>query len=101
MADPSPARITGQLKKILNDPLFSRSQRLSGFLRFVVQAALAGCSADLKEYTIGVEVFERSADYEPQGDPIVRIMAGRLRAKLAEYYLGPGAADPILIELPR
>lgn len=102
MSDPlSHTSVAEQLDRILGDPLFRKSQRLSQFLRFGVERVLAGASTELKEYTFGVEVFERSADYSPSVDPIVRIMAGRLRSKLAEYYLSSGVADPILIEVPR
>ena len=99
--EPSPSQVAGQLRKILADPLFEKSQRLAGFLRFVVETALAGRAAELKEYTIGVAVFHKSGDCNPQVEPGVRIMAGRLRAKLAEYYIGAGAGDEVLIELPR
>lgn len=97
----SHASVVGQLERVLGDPLFNKSLRLSRFLRFGVERVLAGAAAELKEYTVGVEVFERSTDYSPSLDPIVRIMAGRLRSKLAEYYAGPGVGDPILIEVPR
>lgn len=97
----SPEEITHQLHRILADALFERSQRLGGFLRFAVEESLAGRGSDLKEYTVGTRVLERSENFRPQEDPVVRIMAGRLRAKLAEYYGGSGAADPVLIELPR
>lgn len=33
-------------------------------------------------------------------DAIVRVEARRLRAKLSDYYGGPGARDPIRIEIP-
>lgn len=99
--DISRAEVAAQLQRVLSDDLFVKSQRLGGFLRFVVEETLAGRGAELKEYAIGVEVFERGAGYDPQTEPIVRIMAGRLRAKLAEYYVASGAGDPILIELPR
>jgi AAA ATPase domain len=62
------------------------------------------CSRDadqLKETVIGIDVFERGAAYSPQEDPVVRVMAGRLRGRLAEYYQASGGADPILIDLPR
>ena len=102
MAEQVPtAHVTTQLERILGDPLFKKSPRLSRFLRVAVETVLADASADLKEYTVGIEVFDRSADYSPSVDPIVRIMAGRLRAKLAEYYVGPGAGDPVLIDVPR
>lgn len=99
--DISPSEVIAQLQRIVADDLFAKSQRMGGFLRFVVEETLAGRGGDLKEYAIGMEVFERGAGYDPQSEPIVRIMAGRLRAKLAEYYIAGGAGDPIVIELPR
>ena len=50
---------------------------------------------------IAIEVFGRPPDYNPKQDAVVRIEAGRLRARLAEYYQGGGAGDPIVIELPK
>ena len=50
---------------------------------------------------IGIEVFKRGQSYDPRENPIVRIMAGRLRSRLAEYYQGSGRADSLLIDLPK
>jgi tetratricopeptide (TPR) repeat protein len=90
-----------QLERILANPLFQTSRRLSAFLRYAVENALAGRAEQLKEYVIGVEVLGRSVSYNPQEDPAVRVMAGRLRSRLAEYYQGNGSSDSVLIELPR
>ena len=68
---------------------------------FTVESTLGGKANELKETVIGVEVFDKDASYSPREDPIVRVMAGRLRGKLAEYYQREGAADLVLIELPR
>ena len=51
-----------------------------------MQAAVEGRQESLKEYSIGVDVFERSPDFDPKLDSIVRVQAGRLRLKLTEYY---------------
>jgi TolB-like protein/Flp pilus assembly protein TadD len=88
-----------QLEKILAHQLFSRSDRMVRFLRFAVERALAGQADQLKEYLIGVEVFDRKPSYDPRVDPIVRVEARRLRAKLKAYYDGDGSADAVLIEL--
>ena len=87
-----------QLEKILAHQLFSRSERMVRFLRLTVERALAGQADELKEYLIGVEVFDRKASYDPRVDPIVRVEARRLRAKLKAYYEGDGSADAVLIE---
>ena len=47
-----------------------------------------------------MEVFDRKPDYDPRVDPIVRVEARRLRAKLKAYYEGDGSADAVLIEFP-
>jgi hypothetical protein len=86
------------LEKILAHQLFSRSERMVRFLRLTVERALAGQADGLKEYLLGVEVFDRKASYDPRVDPIVRVEARRLRSKLKAYYEGDGSADPVLIE---
>ena len=96
----SAEEVRGQLQRILTSSPFLNARRASQFLRFVVEGTLAG-EDGFKEYLIGIEVFERPQDYDPKDDPVVRIEAGRLRKKLAEFYAGPGVNDPILIELPK
>lgn len=68
------------------------------FLRLTVERSLAGQAGELKEYLLGVEVFDRKASYDPRVDPIVRVEARRLRSKLEAYYDSDGRADPVLIE---
>lgn len=96
-----PEEIGAQVERVLASRLFTRSHRLCRFLRFSVEQTLAGRSAQLKEQIIGVEVFDRKADYDPRIDPIVRVEARRLRAKLKAYYNSPGRGDPIMIVLPK
>lgn len=100
-AEVLPETVRQQLRLILASALFRNAQRPSQFLRFVVESAITREEHRLKEYVIGVEAFDRPANYDPKTDPIVRIEAGRLRKKLAEYYTGPGAGDPVIIDLPK
>lgn len=88
------------LQKVLASDLFSRSARLARFLSFLVDQTLRGSADDLKEYVIGVEVFDRTTNYDPRLDPIVRVEARRLRLKLRQYYDQDGASDYIRIEIP-
>ena len=88
------------LARVLASDAFRAAPQLSAFLSFVVESALDGRSAELKGYTIAVEAFGRSADFDPQSDPIVRVEAGRLRRALAQYYAGEGADDPVRISMP-
>lgn len=93
--------IVRQLDRILSSPGFSRNERMSRFLRLVVERHLEGRDEELKESLIGVGVFGRRPDFDPKQDSIVRTEAGRLRARLAEYYAGDGRDDPFVIELPK
>jgi adenylate cyclase len=99
--DLSTDRLREQLEKILSSPGFARNERLSNFLRFIVERDLEGKGAELKESLVGVEVFERTPGYDPKQDSIVRTEAAKLRARLATYYGREGAADPIVIDLPK
>jgi TolB-like protein len=90
-----------QLERVLASPGFARNERLSRFLRFVVEGHLEGKDRELKESLLAIEVFGRSPGYDPKQDPIVRTEASRLRARLSEYYLGEGKDDPLIIELPK
>jgi TolB-like protein len=97
----TPDDIGSALDRVLAAGEFRSAGRLSRFLRFIVERALAGEADELKEYRIGTEVYDRGAEFDPRVDPIVRVDARRLRSKLLEYYSGPGAADPIRITLPK
>ena len=82
----STAMVNQHLDQALSSPLFRKADRQSRFLRFVVGAALQSPEATLKEFDIGIAVYDRRADYDPRTDPIVRVEAARLRARLREYY---------------
>lgn len=93
--------VRAELDRILATKGFSGAGRLSKLLRYVVEKTLAGETEQLKEYAVGVEVFERDGNYDPRLDSIVRVEAGRLRSRLDEYYNGEGAGSSFRINLPR
>lgn len=95
------ATIRDALERILASGPFLNARRPSQFLRFIVERTLAGEDDRIKEYVIGVEVFGRPETYDPKDDPVVRIEAGRLRKKLADYYSGPGQNDSLIVDLPK
>ena len=96
-----PEEIEEQLQRILASPTFHKAPRHSRFLSFVVRKALSGEAESVKEYLIGLEVFDRPSDYDPGSDPIVRAEARRLRSRLADYYKKTGSHDRIQIDLPK
>ena len=95
-----PIAVRQQLARIVSSPEFISSARLCRFLTHVVDRTVAGDVDSLKEFSIAMEVFDRTSDYDPNIDAIVRVAARRLRSKLKAYYeQEPGRGDPVLIGL--
>jgi TolB-like protein len=95
------AEVRAELDRILASKGFANAGRMSRLLRYVVDKTVANQADQLKEYAVGMEVFDRDATYDPRLDSIVRVEAGRLRSRLEEYYNGEGTGSPIRINLPR
>lgn len=93
------AEIRAQLDLVLRSRAFIQSHRIRRFLQFVVEESLLGQPHRLKEYLIGLEVFDRREAFDPRVDSIVRVEARRLRYKLEEYYRTEGREDGIRIVL--
>ena len=98
---PSDNDVAVQIDRILASRWFARSERLCRFVRFAAKHARSGGADRLKEYLVGVEVFDRGPEYDPRIDPIVRVEARRLRAKLKAYYASAGRDDQLRIEFPK
>ncbi len=98
---PSDSSVLGQLERILASSHFVRSQLLARLLRFIVETTLDGKEQELKEYRLGVDVFDRGPDFDPRVDPTVRMHAAKLRARLAQYYAEEGRRDPLVISIPK
>ena len=94
-------QIVQQLERILDSAEFAASKRLSCLLSYIVSETLAGRGERLKAYTIAVEAFDLSENFDPQANSIVRIHASKLRRALERYYLTDGTGDPVCIDLPK
>ena len=91
--------VHSQLEKIVSDNRFAASKRYPQLLRYIVEQTLAGNEEDLKERTLGVEVFHRTPDYDTNLDPVVRLCAAEVRKRLAQYYQSPAHGGELRIEL--
>jgi hypothetical protein len=98
--EPHSETVLSELERILASAEFRGSKRSQEFLRYVVTCALEGKTELLKERIIGVEVFDRPADYETGEDSIVRVKANEVRKRLAQYYQQAGPDSEVQIELP-
>jgi len=88
-----------ELDRVLASREFRGSERRSRLLKYLVEKAVAG--ERVKEYSIGVDVFDKSPDYDPRIDPAVRVEMGRVRTRLADYYAGEGQANRERLEFPK
>jgi len=89
-----------ELQMLLESPTFTRAPILSRLLAHVCDRHFRGLGGELKESTIAVEVFRRTADFDSRQDPIVRVNANRLREALARFYRGEGKDHPLQIVVP-
>ena len=91
--------VRSQLEKIVSDGRFAASKRYPCLLRYIVEQTLAENEDNLKERTLGVEVFHRPPDYDTNLDPVVRLCAAEVRKRLAQYYQSPAHGGELRIEL--
>jgi hypothetical protein len=98
---PDRTQILGQVERLVGSHALHGSESLCKLLKYLARHALDHPGVSVKEYQIATEVFGRQDNFDPQVDSAVRVQAGRLRAKLAEYYASEGAEDSIIVELPK
>lgn len=94
-------KYTKQIDQITKSHSLRGSESLCKLLQYLAKQAIFHPEAPLKEYQIATEVYGRHADFDPQSDSTIRVQAGRLRVKLAEYYATEGASDGIVVKIPK
>ena len=103
IAGPTPVNFEqerAELEAVLSSAPFVRAPKLAHLLSYLCERLFAGESSQIKEYSIGVEVFQRGAAFDQDSDSIVRVEANRLRKRLAEYYATEGAGHRLQISIP-
>ncbi len=96
----NPDEIRLAIDRVMASKHFAHAPMKQKFLRLICEFHLAGRGAELNEYLIGREVFDRDNSYNPATDPIVRVGAHGVREKLERYYQKEGVDDEIQIEIP-
>ena len=93
------AAVLRQMDRLLNSRHFRNSKRYPALLEYIIRETLAGNAESLKERVLGMAVFHRPPDYDANADPIVRVTAGEIRKRIAQYYHEEDAAGEIQIDL--
>jgi len=102
LSTPAAEVVLRELDRIGGSRSFRRAEQCLRLLGHITRLTLEGHNdGELKEYALGVTVFQRPESYDPRIDPVVRLEARRLRLKLAEYYQDEGIDDPVVIDLPK
>ena len=97
---PNETEARREIEHVLSSSVFRGSKRCHDFTNYVCAKTLQGASGTLKERTIAIDVFGRRTNEAVGDDNIVRVGAREVRKRLALYYAGEGAEDPVRIELP-
>ena len=90
-----------QIQRIVASKAFKTSEVHRNLFNYLADKSLGGEAQNLKEYTVGLDVFGKPASYDPRQESVVRMHVGRLRQKLAEYYRTEGVDDPVVVDLPK
>ncbi len=90
-----------ELQRVLASHLFMEAPGQCKLLAYLAEKTFDGTADNLKEYSIGIELFSKPESYSPQADPSVRVQTSRLRSRLEEYYRTEGANSDIVIRLPK
>jgi hypothetical protein len=97
---PDNNQIIGALNAVLESDKFTAAPQMSAFLKYVVEQAASGNMTRIKAYTVAIDALGKPDSFDPQNDPVVRVLAGRLRAALASYYEANPNVDLRIIMRP-
>ncbi len=89
-----------EMRAVLSSELFTRAPTLAHLLEYLCEKTFAGESSQIKEYSVGIDVFHRGPEFDQDSDSIVRVQANRLRKRLAEYYTTEGATHALRLTIP-
>ena len=81
-------RISPKSEQILQSKALRTSEVHRTLLNYLAEKSLSGEADNLKEYTVGLDVFAKPESYDPRQESVVRMHMARLRQKLAEYRTG-------------
>ena len=93
--------VKNQLKRILQSKQFKSAKKLQSFLKYIVDKTVAGEEQVIKQYTIGIEALSLADNFDPESNPAIRIMGGRIRQRLEEFYDDTGSKDELIIKMPK
>jgi hypothetical protein len=90
-----------QIQRMVSSKTFKTSEVHRNLLTYLAEKSLSGEAQNLKEYTVGLDVFGKPSSYDPRQESVVRMHVGRLRQKLTEYYRTEGTDDTVVVDLPK
>lgn len=86
-----------QLARMLASDALRRAGTLCELLKFFVEERIAFGDRPVTQRRLAEEVLGKDKSFAPTSNAHVRIYLRRLRQRIAAYYAGPGASDPIVL----
>jgi hypothetical protein len=74
---------------------------LRDLLLYLSDRVLEDEAGEIHEQEVGHKVFGRPLSYDTGSDNIVRVHASLLRKRLDQYLAAEGAAEPLILEIPK
>src|SRR5581483_7377270 len=97
---PPAERVSSEVLNVLNSSGMRASEPLRKLLTYLAEHSLENGAHPARESDIALAVFGRR-DFDSKIDSVVRVQTGRLRSKLAEYYMSEGLHSDIVLEIPK
>src|SRR5678815_1558106 len=98
---PEAEQVRAAVQRIVTSKHLIHAESVANLLKYIVEQTLNDKAESLKEYTLGVEVFQRGSNFNPKEDTIVRVQARALRSRLESYYKTDGRNDAIRVIVPK
>ncbi len=89
------------VRRVASSNALEKSPRLQAFFLYVCRCALENKPDEVTEQQIGINVYGRQPDYNPNEDNIVRSQARLLRLKLEHHFAHEGKHEPVVINIPK
>ena len=95
---PDAPALREHVREVIASPAFKGSRRSQQFLQHIVEKTISGHAGEVKERSLGVDLFARLPSYDTGEDAIVRVTASDVRKRLHQFYTE--TPSEIRIDLP-
>jgi hypothetical protein len=89
-----------EVERILHAPQFRRAPKLQRFVQLICDYQFRNQPAEINEYVIATQAFDKGPEFDPTEDSLVRVQAREVRRRLREYYQEEGKSSRWILDIP-